>query len=357
MIWIDLENTPHVPFFKPIIAALEKRGYTVTITTRDAYQTRELADFHGLSHTCIGKHSGKKKILKIIGILSRAVQLAYHMKSRKPCLAICHGSRSQLIAAKLLHIKSVLITDYEYVFSIPLVHFSYRIVPAILADTYSFKYSIPTFTYHGIKEDVYVPFFKPRENLFDDLHLSEGKIIITVRPPATEAHYYVAASGDLFIETMDFLLSRPGLSLILLPRSSVQRHFIASTWSEAIRLGHIVMPARVLDGLELIWISDLVISGGGTMNREAAALGVPVYSIFRGQIGAVDQYLHQQGKLCIVKNKADLHTIKLEKRDKNTNSGDNHAVLEEIVDHIQHCVQLGIKAGASNKSKTNKPTQ
>jgi len=53
-IWIDLDNTPHVPFFKPIIRELEKRGHEVVLTARDAFQVCELADRMGAGMPACG---------------------------------------------------------------------------------------------------------------------------------------------------------------------------------------------------------------------------------------------------------------------------------------------------------------
>ncbi|MFX0134311.1 MAG: DUF354 domain-containing protein, partial [Candidatus Hodarchaeota archaeon] len=228
ILWIDLENSPHVPFFKPIISELERRGFTVIVSTRDAYQTKDLADFHHLNHICIGKHSGKTKILKILSVLLRAIHMALYMQKYKPGLAICHGSRSQLIASKLLNIRSALITDYEYANMIPLINFTYRIIPTVLAESKITDRKIPTFFYHGIKEDVYVPLFKPREDLYQQFGINDQKIVVTIRPPATEAHYHVVASEELFIESVDFLKSNDNLVIILLPRSHKQQIFIES---------------------------------------------------------------------------------------------------------------------------------
>jgi predicted glycosyltransferase len=339
-IWIDLDNTPHVPFFKPIIVELEQRGYQVTITTRDAYQTKELADYHHLTHTCVGKHAGKYKSRKILSMLSRSLALARVMTKHPSSLAICHGSRSQLVASKILHIRSVLLTDYEYAHVLPFFRFSYRIIPQILADANVFTYDIPTFTYHGIKEDVYVPYFKPRKNVYAELNLSDKQLIILIRPPATEAHYHVAESDSLFKETMNYLLSNMDLVVVMLPRSRRQQLDIELNWSRYIENRRIIIPRSVMDGLELIWISDLVISGGGTMNREASALGVPVYSIFRGHIGAIDTYLNQHGKLFILNNKEDLKNIVFQQRNKCAVNRADNSVLWEITGHIQQCLHF-----------------
>ena len=100
--------------------------------------------------------------------------------------------------------------------------------------------------------------------------------------------------------------------------------------------GKIIIPEKVVDGLNLIWNSDLVISGGGTMNREAAALGVPVYSIFRGKIGAVDRYLSENGRLTLIKNIEDIRTkITLVKREQQlAPKQKNNSALKSIVDGV-----------------------
>ena len=101
----------------------------------------------------------------------------------------------------------------------------------------------------------------------------------------------------------------------MLPRNHNQAIILRTRWGRAIEDGRIVIPENAVDGLNLIWNSDLVISGGGTMNREAAALGVPVYSIFRGRIGAVDQYLARTGRLTVIERIEEIPTkIVLERR-------------------------------------------
>jgi predicted glycosyltransferase len=96
------------------------------------------------------------------------------------------------------------------------------------------------------------------------------------------------------------------------------------------------MPDKVLNGLDLIWHSDLVISGGGTMNREAAAMGVPVYSIFRGKLGAVDRYLSETGRLSLIQSRADVSAkIKVAKRQQRA-SPEPSPALSEIVATIEH---------------------
>ena len=129
-----------------------------------------------------------------------------------------------------------------------------------------------------------------------------------MRPPATEAHYHNPESDQLMIAALNFLTKQHNVRVALLPRNQRQSALLQKEWAADIATGKIVIPAHVMDGLNLIWNSDFVISGGGTMNREAAALGVPVYSIFRGKIGAVDRYLAENGRLVLLERVEDIYT-------------------------------------------------
>ena len=113
-IWIDLDNSPHVPFFKPIIKELEKQDWEVVVTVRDCFQTGGLADLMGLKYSRIGRHYGKNKALKVAGTVFRAMQLLPIAWKEKPALSVSHGSRSQLMASVLLGIPDITLFDYEF---------------------------------------------------------------------------------------------------------------------------------------------------------------------------------------------------------------------------------------------------
>ncbi len=308
-LWIDLENSPHVPFFKPIIDELRGYGYGVIITARDCFQVCGLADLYGLTYQRIGHHYGKHKLFKILGAVIRALQMKQSMGTPLPSLAVAHGSRSQLLAAKMLHIPALQLSDYEHANKMPLFLSSdWLMVPDTIPAEQHWRNPSRISTYPGIKEDVYVPAFIPQAGILSELGISENEIVVTIRPPANEAHYHNPKSDDLFHATITWLAGIDNLRMVILPRNDHQTDYIGKTWPALISERKVVIPDRVLDGLNLIWYSDLVISGGGTMNREAAALGVPVYSIFRGEIGAVDRYLSKSGRLTLLENAEDLNT-------------------------------------------------
>jgi predicted glycosyltransferase len=300
-IWIDLDNTPHVPFFRPIIRELEKRGHTVVLTARDAFQVCELATRFGLSFEKVGRHYGKNRFLKVGGLAWRSLQLLPFVLREKPALGLSHGSRAQILLCNLMQLPTVMIMDYEHAQTPPLVRPRWEIVPEVLLkENLHCKTRERIRAYRGIKEDVYAPEFTPDETLGRELGLQPGQLVVTVRPPANEAHYHNPESEALFVEVMNRVSAFPGAKTILLPRNKNQESHIRSAWPQWFKSESVVVPASAVDGLNLLWHSDLVISGGGTMNREAAALGVPVYSIFRGKAGAVDRELQNTGRLTLI---------------------------------------------------------
>jgi uncharacterized protein len=303
-IWIDLDNSPHVPFFCPIIEALQRMGYSVVVSARNAFQVSELTTLHELKCKAIGRHYGRNKFMKMLGLMVRSAQLLPFAIRGRPDLAVSHGSRAQILGAKLLGITTVLIADYEH--AKQFIHTDTVIVPEAIPIEIAGKFAKRVLRYPGLKEDVYISNLQPDPTILAGLGIDESEIIVTVRPPATEAHYHNPESDKLFNAVMKFLGTDQRTRLILLPRNDKQKNDISRDWSAWLESAKMVIPPKAVDGLNLIWHSDLVISGGGTMNREAAALGLPVYSIFRGKIGSVDKYLVENGRLVLIETIQDV---------------------------------------------------
>ncbi len=305
-VWIDIDNSPHVPFFLPIIDELRKQGIDVTLTARDAYQVRELLEFHKVRCKVIGGHTGKNKALKVLVNCFRALQLAPTARRIQPDLGLSHGSRAQVLICKALNIPTIVIDDYEFTTKTGFLEPDWTVMPDVIPDGVMSKYADRVTKYPGLKEDVYVPRFRPDPTIFRTLNISGNHLIAILRPPADEAHYHNPESDTLFAEVLRWLSSQPLVVAVTLPRNRRQDKRLRSQWGELIASGKMVIPERPLEGLNLVWFSDFVVSGGGTMNREAAALGVPVYSVFRGKIGAVDQYLVREGRLTLIEKLEDI---------------------------------------------------
>jgi len=335
-VWIDLDNSPHVPFFAPIIRELENRGLSVMLTARRAFQVCELADLFHLNYKLVGRHYGKNSLLKLTGTCLRALQLAPLALAEKPDVALSHGSRAQLLLSVTMNLPSILIMDYEHVKGLRLMRPNWLLVPDVIPDD-AVGHDTNVLKYPGIKEDVYVPSFSPDPAIMAELGLIPSDLVVTARPPANEAHYHNPESETLFDAVLDRLTAEPGVRIVLLPRNERQESCLRKARPESFTTRRIVVPGRAIDGLNLIWHSDIVISGGGTMNREAAALGVPVYSVFRGPIGAVDRYLASNGRLVLLEDSKDVQgKLILKRRERaakpiSRNGGALRKIVEDVV--------------------------
>jgi predicted glycosyltransferase len=285
-----------------------------------------------IKHITIGRHYGKSKVLKVAGLIIRSLQLIPKAFNEKPDVALSHGSRAQIMTASALGIPSIVLSDYEYTRTI--VRPDYLIVPEIIPDSVITGYKKCVYKYPGIKEDVYAANFSPDPSIRNALGISEDELLVTARPPATEAHYHNPESDALFKAAIDHLGRQSNVRIVILPRNvKKETAWIKSNWPKLCDSKKIVVSEHVLDGLNLIWHSDLVVSGGGTMNREAAALGVPVYSVFRSKIGAVDRYLSENGRLTLLENVNDIRSkMKIVKsRRSKFPEPPKHAALDRII--------------------------
>jgi len=317
--WIDITHPPHVLFFRPLIEEFKKVGIETVVTTRNEYQVDDLCrQFHIKFHS-IGKHYGKYKFFKAYGLLVRVIQLSFFAHQHRFDLAISHGSPYQSLSAYLLGIPSIFLNDYEH----PPGHkISKRFATKIFLSDYIPNDIIKqkgfelkkVIKYPGLKENIYISDFIPDKQIYKQLGLKKKDILVTIRPPAVEAHYQNPESEKLFWAVLNYLTKKESIKIIILTRRKKEKdriyEFLGNT------NGKLLIPSQVINGLNLIYHSDLVISGGGTMVREAVALGVPAYSIFKGEKGAVDKYLENNNKLFFINKKEDIPRIKVKKKEK-----------------------------------------
>lgn len=347
-IWVDFENTPHVLILKPIIEELQRRNHQLFITARDCSQTIELANYFKLNAYRISHHHGKKRINKVLGHLSRILRLLLFSRNKDISVALSHGSRSQIFAAGILKIPTFVMWDYEYA-SLSLIHrFIDRLVVPEVLSAESFNHQIAPskiLKYPGIKEHIYVTNLMNNGAALHELSLDPDKIIITIRPPAVDAHYYNHRDGsnELFLEALKYFSSFNHTVIIVLARTKFQQEEIIKFTQKNGNSQNIIFPPKAQNGIALIWNSDIVIGGGGTMNREAAVLNVPVYSIFQGKLGAVDRYLSKTGRLTIIQSKEDLQTINLIKRQRpqKPHLKENRDLINYIVEEIIETGMMG----------------
>ena len=315
-IWIDLANSPHVPFFRPLVAEFKTRGHEIEITAREFAETLPLATAAGLSPVVIGAHGGRELTAKAGNLFQRAWALRAWAGARSFDLAASHNSYSQILAARGLGLRSVTLMDYEHQ---PANHLAFRlastvIVPRAFPEEQLSRYgavAAKVRRYNGIKEDVYLADFQcdpAFAGKLRDIGVRTENTIVIVRPPARDALYH-RFENDLFEGLLRRLSEAQEVTTILLPRNAVQRSAYETRFG-----AKVILPTEALDGANLIAASDLVISAGGTMNREAAALGVPAATIYAGTWAAIDEELVREGRLIRLKNPEDIAALKLQKK-------------------------------------------
>jgi predicted glycosyltransferase len=307
-VWIDLTNSPHVLFFRPILRRLDEAGVAWTVTARDFAQTLGLLERFGIPHTVIGRHGGASLRGKGLGLVRRSGALVRFGRGRGFSQAVSHGSNDLAVAARLLRIHSTVLHDFEGAQGMHRINFR-------LADKVMLPQAIPFESlaalgldrrryrpYAGLKEQVTLADFVPDESVADELGLDGSRPIAVLRPPATMSLYHRALHNTVFDAVLEQLLE-DRVQVVVLPRTSEQGAAFEGTPG-------VVIPARPVDGPSLLWIADAVVSAGGTMNREAALLGVPTWTTFAGELGAVDRWLVAEGRLRIAQRAEDVVVVK-----------------------------------------------
>ena len=292
-IWVDLTNSPHVLVMRPLIAAMRADGHEVQVTARDFAQTLELCRRWGISHTAIGRHRGGRIASKGAGLLSRSLALVRWARGRRFDLALGHGSNDVSVAAALLRVPSATAFDYEWARVQHQVNCRLAravVVPASIPPERLYPYGAKgkIRAYPGLKEEYYLSDFEPDPAVLAELGLSADRPLVIVRPPP-EVSLYHRFANPLFRRVLE-RLREDDAHTVVLPRTPEQRREIS-------QLGNFTVPERAVDAQSLVALADLVVSAGGTMNREAVALGTPVFTTFEGRLGAVDQALLREGRL------------------------------------------------------------
>ena len=291
-VWIDLTNSPHVLVMRPVIETLRARGDEVLITARDFAQTLGLLERFQLDHTAIGHHRGGKLAAKGVGLFQRSGALVRWASGRRIDLALGHGSNDISVAAKLLRIPSATAFDYEWARQQHAINcrLATRVVvpDAIPLDRLA-QYGVTEAKwrpYEGLKEEYYLADFEPDPAVLAELGLDVAQPLAVVRTPPAVSLYH-RFDAPVFTQVLHRL---KGGQVVVLPRTDEQR-------AELAREGGFIVPERAIDAQSLIAYADLVISAGGTMNREAVALGTPVWTTFEGRLGAVDEQLISSGRM------------------------------------------------------------
>lgn len=306
-VWLDISNSPQVAFFRPLVRLLESRGHVVAISTRDYAQTIELLELHSLPHDVIGPgHGGAGRAGKARAMAGRVRALRAYAKGRGFDVAISHASHELPLVARSLGIPSAYAFDYELArvqHGLGCRAARRVVVPDAIPQDRLDRLGASAAkvrAYPGLKEEYYLHGFEPDAAALDALGLDRGRVLVVVRTPP-EVSLYHRHGNPLFSEVLERLGRDPEVQAVVLPRTGAQAEAIQS-----LGLPSLVLPQHAVDAQSLVAHCDLVVSAGGTMNREAVALGVPVYTTFAGEIGAVDEALIRDGRLRTLVSADDL---------------------------------------------------
>ena len=310
-VWIDITNSPHVLFFRPLIRLLRDDGHEVEVTARPFAQTAELLELHGIVATFVGVHGGRSRIGKSRAMAARLHALHAWARARQFDGAIAHGSHDLTLTARRLRIPST--TTFDYEFALAQHQLGARaatrvVVPDAIPPERLRRYGLrppKLVRYPGLKEEYYLADFEPDRAVPGELGVDPARIVVVMRPPPDVALYHRGAN-PLFPRALETLGARDDVHVVCLPRTPAQRDHVL-----ALSLPSAIVPERAVDAQSLVAAADLVISAGGTMNREAVALGVPVYTVFGGRLGGVDERLIREGRLRPLR---DVEGIGLRKR-------------------------------------------
>lgn len=306
-VWIDVTNSPHVPFFRPLISLLQERGHTVDVTARAFAQTLELLGAAGIEHEVVGPpHGGATRAGKVRAMASRLRSLRRWARGRGIAVALSHASHELPLTASGLGIPSTYAFDYEFAraqHALGCRAATRIVVPETIPQARLDKIGArpaKVRRYAGLKEEYYLHSLHPDETVLAALGLDRTRVLVVVRTPPDVSLYH-RHGNPLFTDVLQRLGSDPDVQTVVLPRTAEQRQAI-----DARGLPGLVLPERAVDAQSLVALADLVVSAGGTMNREAVALGTPVATTFAGRLGAVDEQLVRQGRLTVVTDPAQL---------------------------------------------------
>jgi predicted glycosyltransferase len=309
-IWFDMTASAHPVVFRPIITRLRQAGHEVEITARDYSQTLGLLKLHGLDYVAVGRHAGASRAKKIAALAGRTTRLHRWARGRFD-LGVAHGSNDLALAAAWAGIPAVNMFDYE--FAIQQHHIGCRLARRVITPDAIPPSRLERFgvtgeklrQYPGLKEEYYLADFEPDPTILAQLGVDERRIVVVVRPPPDVSLYH-RKSNPLFPRVLTHLGARDDVQAVVLPRTDAQRRHV-----RVLNLPSVIMSEGAVDAQSLIAASDLVVSAGGSMNREAVALGVPVYTTYGGRLGGVDESLIRSGRL---RPLSDVRALELQKR-------------------------------------------
>lgn len=293
-VWIDISNTPHVNFFKGIIKSFESRGHETFVTSRDFDGLSALLDLHGIKHTVVGRHGGFCKKSKLVESSKRILELSEIINSEDIDLALYKHSVEGARVSYGLGIPSICVLDNETAIAqnklmLPLS--SKVIAPNAISMEEITRFGVDesqVIRFNGFCEIANISDFKYDDSFISQLGLSEDKSTIVMRPEPVKANYYNGNKEKTIIKAiLEKTKCLKDYQFVVFPRFEEQK--------SVFNYDNVIVPEEPVDALSLMSYSDLVISAGGSMNREAVALNTPALTTYPEKLLAVTKKMIDLG--------------------------------------------------------------
>jgi predicted glycosyltransferase len=309
-IWFDFTNTAHVLVLRPLVELLEHDGHEVTLTARPLSHTVQLLEDWGHPHTVLGRHGGAGRAAKARAAADRVGRLVRFGRRRGFDWAIAHGSTDLPVACRVLGVPNTTMLDYEWAVlqhSVNCRLATRTLAPEAIPPERLRRYGAhgtKLVRYPGLKEEYYMAEWEPDPRVLDELELDPERVLCIVRTAPSYA-LYLHGARDALVPRVLRRLNDEDVQTVVLTRTAEQASSIIE-----LGLNRLVVPRRAVDGRSLVAFADALVSAGGTMNREAAVLGTPAWSIFEGRLGGVDEMLMREGRLHRLRDPADINLRK-----------------------------------------------
>jgi predicted glycosyltransferase len=311
-VWVDMTNTAHPVILRPLVEVLEnERQAEVVITARPLSHTIELLDDWGHAYTSLGEYGGATRIGKVRAAASRAKQMTTFGRRHGPFdAAIAHGSTDLPVASRILRVPNTTMFDYEW--AVAQHNVNCRLANRVLVPDAIPAERLRRFgatkrklvQYPGLKEEYILHGFVADPHVPKDLGLDLAQPIAVIRTAPSYA-LYLGGKEAALLPRLIHHLHEQGAQVVVLARNDEQRAEANSTG-----LDRVIVPTRAVESRSLVAYADVLVSAGGSMNREAAALGTPVFSMFEGKLGGVDERLIEEGRLSMLEQVEDVEVRK-----------------------------------------------
>lgn len=335
-IWIDIQLPPGTQFFRPFISEFSEYG-EICVTARDCAETVGLLENFGIKHYVVGSEKSTISMVKVLNTIKRSLNLYQKVKNFDVCFAL--GNLHSIYVSKMkgklcinfmdneLGLKGI--SERRSAFDFGVVKSQTWLADAIIVPSVFPLEGLVAdgmkreriFTFNGLKEDVYLADYKPNSSILAEIPFDN---YIVIRPESSAIYKENVPS---LIPKLTKRLVSEEFNIIYLPRNMKDVEMVQNLRAS----GRIFIPERPLNGLDLCYFSQAVLSGSGTITREAVCMGKKAVSFFPGKnFLAVDLSLIRERRLLHSRNVGYIVKYLISNSEKKSNLSRSKEVKKEV---------------------------